>query len=281
MTDETPQRRTAQGCRRQPLLHPHVRVVEVRGAARDGRRQRNGREHGPALGRVLDRPFERRSRDRGDHRARRLTARERFANDIGRRRAEATPRRDAPHGRAGGHARAAPAGPPRDRRHAGGGDHRPRRHRHPGRDGLPPERPLALGLPGKGRRPPRGQGVGDHGGRRVLARGERAPAAPARHVSRAAGGRAGRGRRALAPAVAVEIPSRPLDPVDRGHGRAHRRARLGALRVRAPRLPRSGPSGVEVLPGDRDRPRRRQPPARGRESRALRGRGARRARALG
>ena len=64
------------------------------------------------------------------------------------------------------------------------------------------------------------------------------------HLPRTARGCSGRRRRAASATVLVAFPSRSLDPVDRGHGRVLRRAPLGPLRVRAPRLPLPGPQGT-------------------------------------
>ena len=174
------------------------------------------------------------------------------------------------------HARTTPAGPAEDRRHAGGGDHRPRRDRHPRGDGLPPERALALRVPGQGP---------DLTLAKVSGIMEAAEAWHAEHVllplrlatyGELRSVATGRRRRATAPAFGIAVPPRPLAPVGRGYGRVHRRTRLGALRVRASRLPRTGPSGIRMLPFDRHGPRGRQPPAGGGEPCALRGRRARR-----
>ena len=56
----------------------------------------------------------------------------------------------------------------------------------------------------------------------------------------------GRRRRAASATVLVAPPSGSLRPVGRGHGRVQRRACLGPLRVRAPRLPLPAPRAAAV-----------------------------------
>ena len=76
--------------------------------------------------------------------------------------------------------------PMRDvRGHAGRQPHGPRSHRHPRRHGLPAECEIERRLPRQGPRPGGGEGVGNHGGDRDLARRARGPAAAAGSLSRA------------------------------------------------------------------------------------------------
>ena len=63
-----------------------------------------------------------------------------------------------------------------------------------------------------------------------MARRERAASAPPRDLPRAARRGPRRRRRAASAAALVKVPSRSLDPVDRGHGSAHRGAPVGAVR---------------------------------------------------